>query len=119
MIGLLCFFLAVLASPFKSKLRLEAENAVLRHQLNVLRRKLACHELRPARSALPRKRVRSLAQPRLAIRVDEFPLLKIPDVTGFEGLVSKARLPAGNRPGPPCALAFRDLCSDACADPAA
>src|SRR6202051_2758663 len=40
MIGLLCFFLAVLASPFKSKLRLEAENAVLRNQLNVLRRKL-------------------------------------------------------------------------------
>jgi hypothetical protein len=40
MIGLLCFVLAVLASPFKSKLRLEAENAVLRHQLNVLRRKL-------------------------------------------------------------------------------
>ena len=40
MIGLLCFFLAVLASPFKSKLRLEGENAVLRHQLNVLRRKL-------------------------------------------------------------------------------
>jgi hypothetical protein len=40
MIGLLCFFLAVLASPFKSKLRLEAENAVLRHQLNVLGRKL-------------------------------------------------------------------------------
>jgi transposase InsO family protein len=40
MIGLLCFALAVLASPFKSKLRLEAENAVLRHQLNVLRRRL-------------------------------------------------------------------------------
>ena len=40
MIGLLCFVLAVLASPFKSKIRLEAENAVLRHQLNVLRRKL-------------------------------------------------------------------------------
>jgi hypothetical protein len=40
MIGLLCFALAVLASPFKSKLRLEAENAVLRHQLNVLRRSL-------------------------------------------------------------------------------
>jgi transposase InsO family protein len=37
MIGLLCF---VLASPFKSKLRLEAENAVLRHQLIVLRRKM-------------------------------------------------------------------------------
>src|SRR6202022_682003 len=40
MIGLLCFVLAVLASPFKSKSRLEAENAVLRHQLVVLRRKL-------------------------------------------------------------------------------
>jgi hypothetical protein len=56
MIGLLCFAQAVLASPFKSKLRmiglrgfvlavlaslrLEAENAVLRHQLIVLRRRL-------------------------------------------------------------------------------
>jgi transposase InsO family protein len=40
MIGLFCFFLAVLASPFTSKLRLEAENAVLRHQLIVLRRRL-------------------------------------------------------------------------------
>src|ERR1700686_1728469 len=40
MIGLLCFVLAVLASPFKSKLRLQAENAVLRHQLIVLKRML-------------------------------------------------------------------------------
>jgi type II secretory pathway pseudopilin PulG len=40
MIGLLCFALAVLASPFKSRLRLEAENAALRHQLMVLRRRL-------------------------------------------------------------------------------
>jgi transposase InsO family protein len=40
MIALLCFFLAILASPFKSKSRLEAENAALRHQLSVLRRKL-------------------------------------------------------------------------------
>ena len=40
MIGLLCFALAVLTLPFKSKLRLEAENAVLRHQLIVLRRRL-------------------------------------------------------------------------------
>src|SRR5213075_162136 len=40
MIGLLCFVLAILASPFKSKLRLEAENAVLRHQLIVLKRRL-------------------------------------------------------------------------------
>jgi hypothetical protein len=38
MIGLLCF--AVLASPFKSKLRLEAGNVVLRHQLIVLKRRL-------------------------------------------------------------------------------
>src|SRR6201997_4186361 len=40
MIGLLSFALAVLASPFKSKSRLEAENAVLRHQLIVLRRRV-------------------------------------------------------------------------------
>src|SRR5215510_2496761 len=40
MIGLLNFALAVLASPFKSKLRLEAENTVLRHQVIVLRRRL-------------------------------------------------------------------------------
>ena len=40
MIALICFVLAVLASPFKSNIRLEAENAVLRHQLIVLRRKL-------------------------------------------------------------------------------
>jgi hypothetical protein len=40
MIGLFCFFLAVLASPFKSKLRLEAANAMLRHQLIVLRRRV-------------------------------------------------------------------------------
>src|SRR5215813_10903638 len=40
MIGLLCFVLAVLASPFKSKMRLQAQNAVLRQQLNVLRRRL-------------------------------------------------------------------------------
>ena len=40
MIGLLCFVLAILAAPIKSKMRLEAENAVLRHQLTVLRRRL-------------------------------------------------------------------------------
>src|SRR6202140_2906699 len=40
MIGLFSFFLALVASPFKSKSRLEAENAVLRHQLIVLRRKV-------------------------------------------------------------------------------
>jgi hypothetical protein len=40
MIGLLCFGLAILISPFRSKTRLEPENAVLRHQLIVLRRKM-------------------------------------------------------------------------------
>src|SRR5271156_3231093 len=40
MIGLLPFVLAILVSPFRSKSRLEAENAALRHQLMVLRRKV-------------------------------------------------------------------------------
>src|SRR3984893_5393071 len=61
MIGLLCFALAVLASPFKSKLRLEAENAVLRHQLIVLRRRLhgagprRVRDWIPGRGRLPRE----------------------------------------------------------------
>jgi hypothetical protein len=40
MIGLFHFVLAILASTFKPKLRLEAENAMLRHQLMVLRRRV-------------------------------------------------------------------------------
>jgi hypothetical protein len=40
MIGRLCFVRAVLTSPFKLKLRLESENAVLRHQLDVVKRRL-------------------------------------------------------------------------------
>jgi transposase InsO family protein len=40
MIALFCLFLALFASPFKSKSRLEAENAALRHQLIVLRRRV-------------------------------------------------------------------------------
>jgi transposase InsO family protein len=40
MLALLRFVLAVLASPFKSKSRLEAENAALRHELIVLQRKM-------------------------------------------------------------------------------
>ena len=40
MIALVCFFLTLLASPFKSKSRLEAENAMLRHQLIVLQRRV-------------------------------------------------------------------------------
>jgi hypothetical protein len=40
MIALLCFILAVVVSPFKAKSRLEAENAALRYQLIVLRRRM-------------------------------------------------------------------------------
>src|SRR3954452_12034413 len=40
MIALFCLFLALFALPFKSKGRLEAENAALRHQLIILRRKV-------------------------------------------------------------------------------
>jgi hypothetical protein len=40
MIALVCFFLTLLTSPFRPTSRLEAENAALRHQLTVLRRKL-------------------------------------------------------------------------------
>jgi hypothetical protein len=39
MVALIRLLLAILASPFKSKSRLEAENAALRQQLIVLRRK--------------------------------------------------------------------------------
>src|SRR2546428_11331345 len=41
MIALLCFFPTLFASPFKSKSRLEAENAALRHQLIVLQRRVS------------------------------------------------------------------------------
>src|SRR5213596_2790136 len=41
MIALLWFFLTLFASPFKSKSRLEAENAALRHQLIVLPRRVS------------------------------------------------------------------------------
>jgi transposase InsO family protein len=40
MVALLCFMFAILASPFKPKIRLEAENTALRHQLIVLRRQV-------------------------------------------------------------------------------
>jgi transposase InsO family protein len=40
MVALLSFFLTLFASLFKSKSRLEAENAALRHQLIVLRRRV-------------------------------------------------------------------------------
>src|SRR6266702_21779 len=40
MIALFCLFLALSASPFKSKNRLAAENAALRHQLIVLQRRV-------------------------------------------------------------------------------
>src|SRR5258706_11822834 len=40
MIGFLILFLHVLVSPFKTQVRLEAEIIMLRHQLNVLRRRV-------------------------------------------------------------------------------
>src|SRR5213080_2032341 len=40
MIALFCLFLTLSVSPFKSKIRLEAENAALRHQLIVLQRRV-------------------------------------------------------------------------------
>jgi hypothetical protein len=40
MIALILFVLGILASPFKAKSRLEAENAAVRQQLIVLRRKV-------------------------------------------------------------------------------
>ena len=46
MIGLLCFVVAVLASPFKSKIQLEAEKTTLRHQLVVVTRRLRAMGIR-------------------------------------------------------------------------
>jgi hypothetical protein len=57
MFGLFCFVLAVLASPFKSKIRLEAENTVLRHQLIVLRRME--FKARPARKVIRARPVKA------------------------------------------------------------
>jgi hypothetical protein len=41
MIALICFVLTLFALPFKSKSRLEAENAALRHQAIVLQRRVS------------------------------------------------------------------------------
>jgi hypothetical protein len=38
MVALLSFLLTLLGSPFRSRSRLEAENATVRHQLTVLRK---------------------------------------------------------------------------------
>src|SRR5215467_8443062 len=40
MVALIFFVLSLVASPFKPKSRLEAENAALRHQVMVLQRKV-------------------------------------------------------------------------------
>lgn len=45
MITLLSFLLAVLVSPFRSSSSLFAENALLRHQVMVLRRKVKVESL--------------------------------------------------------------------------
>jgi hypothetical protein len=46
MIALIRLLLALLATPFRSKSALEAENAALRQQIIVLRRKLARQDLK-------------------------------------------------------------------------
>jgi ABC-type oligopeptide transport system ATPase subunit len=76
MIGLFCFVLAVLASPFKSKARLEAENAVLRHQLNVF---LSAVTRRPRASLLPRPFVPSRLSWRPFASTGLNPVLRIGD----------------------------------------
>ena len=40
MLALMCFCLRLFTLPLKSKIRLEAQNAILRHQLIVLERKI-------------------------------------------------------------------------------
>jgi hypothetical protein len=40
MIAFMCFCLRLFTLPFKSKIRLEAENAILRHQLTLMQRKI-------------------------------------------------------------------------------
>jgi hypothetical protein len=61
------FALAVPASPFKSTLRLEAENAVLRHQLIVLKRKLH-GRVRPRRLAPPAAKAGPMKRTRVSGR---------------------------------------------------
>src|SRR5262245_55203276 len=68
MIALLCFCLALLTSPFKSKSRLEAENAAVRHQVIVPQRRvrarvqlrLSCVGIEPASVRYWRCKSRSL-----------------------------------------------------------
>jgi hypothetical protein len=61
MIAFICFVLAVLTSPFKSKSRLDAENAVLRHQLIVLRRRGRARAQPTNRPPVPRPDVSTRA----------------------------------------------------------
>ena len=63
MIALLCFVLAVLVAPFKSKSRLEAENAALRHQLIVLRRKIHGRVLKVAQLSVAKYMVKRRGPP--------------------------------------------------------
>jgi len=82
MVALFCFVVAVLASPFKSKSRLEAENAALRHQLIVLRRKL----YRWFPSIL---QVLTIVQPETLVRLHR---------AGFRGYWRWKSRPRGGRP---------------------
>jgi len=76
MCALLCFGVAVLASPFKSNIRLEAENAALRQHARErrahARRVVPGARLPPPergrRGALRRRRARAVVWPATALR---------------------------------------------------
>jgi hypothetical protein len=82
MVALFCFLLALFASPFKSKSRLEAENSALRHQLTILRRKvrgrvqLTSGDRQP--DFLPLHVVRLLAQAATLVRAKRGKLVPTP-----------------------------------------
>jgi hypothetical protein len=73
MIGLFCFVFAILTSPFRSKSRLEAENAVLRLQLIVLRRVAPRRTCRVFRSFVEMVVSARLAIPNMTIEDADHP----------------------------------------------
>jgi hypothetical protein len=68
MAALISFWLNVVASLFKSKSRLEAENAALRHQLIVLQRKVRGRVL--SFPKIPSERIRAMRENQSIIRRD-------------------------------------------------
>jgi hypothetical protein len=62
MVGLIFLFLNLISSLFKSKSRLEAENAALRQQLTVLQRKVR-GRVNPSRCQIRSTRLSLIIQP--------------------------------------------------------